>query len=313
MSVRAYTVACLAGDGIGPEVMAEASRALAAVSYMHGFVVDELHVPFGGEALLRSGEALPPSTRSAYLTADAVLVAAPRDPALTGIEAELDLRAALTCVRFAPHGDIVVLSPLTRADERWTVDRAFALARARRGRVASVHADRSWRSLVEEAAEANDAILVEHLSASEGLPALAFETERFDVVVTGSVLGGTVADLAASSVRGPRVVASARLAAHGPSVFAPAHGAARQIAGQGVANPSSMLLATALLLAEGLGERGAAATLQGAVVGAVGNGRRTADLVRSGVAATTREFTAAVLAMLPASVTNVEFHREARP
>jgi hypothetical protein len=74
-----------------------------------------------------------------------------------------------------------------------------------------------------------------------------------------------------------------------------------------------MLLATALLLAEGLGERGAAATLQGAVVGAVGNGRRTADLVRSGVAATTREFTAAVLAMLPASVTNVEFHREARP
>ena len=32
-----YTVACLSGDGIGPELMAEASRALAEAGRLHGF------------------------------------------------------------------------------------------------------------------------------------------------------------------------------------------------------------------------------------------------------------------------------------
>ena len=41
MRKKRYTVACLSGDGIGPEVMAEASRALAYVSRMHGFGIAE--------------------------------------------------------------------------------------------------------------------------------------------------------------------------------------------------------------------------------------------------------------------------------
>ena len=76
MSRRAYTVVCLARHGIGPEVMAEASRALTAVSLQHGFHVDERHVPFGADALTRFGRTFPLSSRSALLGADAVLVAA---------------------------------------------------------------------------------------------------------------------------------------------------------------------------------------------------------------------------------------------
>ena len=60
-----YTVACLAGDGIGPELIAEASRALAAVSRLHGFTVEELHLPFGRDAVRRFGHPLPPATRAA--------------------------------------------------------------------------------------------------------------------------------------------------------------------------------------------------------------------------------------------------------
>ena len=37
MSASSYTVACLGGDGIGPELMAEASRALAEAGRLHGF------------------------------------------------------------------------------------------------------------------------------------------------------------------------------------------------------------------------------------------------------------------------------------
>ena len=76
---KRYTVACLSGDGIGPEVTAEASRALAAVSRMHGFQVDEVHVPFGGDAVRRFGHPLPPVTHG-LREADAMLVAATREP-----------------------------------------------------------------------------------------------------------------------------------------------------------------------------------------------------------------------------------------
>ena len=54
-----YVVACLAGHGIGPEVTAAASRALARLGREHGFDVEELHPPFDTEALTRSGHLLP--------------------------------------------------------------------------------------------------------------------------------------------------------------------------------------------------------------------------------------------------------------
>ena len=74
-SRRTFVVACLAGQGIGPEVTAAASRALAQVSRQHGFRVEELHVPFGGDAVRRFGHPLPSFTRAACAEADAVLVA----------------------------------------------------------------------------------------------------------------------------------------------------------------------------------------------------------------------------------------------
>jgi 3-isopropylmalate dehydrogenase len=307
---RRYTVACLAGDGIGPEVMAEASRSIAAVSRLHGFRVDEEHVPFGGEALSRCGHLLPVATRKAYLDADAVLVASAREPALEGVESELDLRAEVTRVRFAPRGELTLLSPLDAEASAWTVDRAFEVARSSRGRVAAVGSGAGWRALVDDVSRAHDGVAVEHVPPAEALRALAFDARQFDVVVSDVVYCDAVADMAASGDGAPRVLARGRLSDGGPSVFAPEHGAEHEIAGQGVANPSSMLLAAALMLGEGLGERRAAETLAGAVVEACAD-LRTPDMVRAGVGATTREFADVVLSELPWSVTNAEFYREA--
>src|SRR3972149_3635844 len=75
-----YVVACLCGHGVGPEVMAQASRALARVSRLHGFQVDEIHPPFGAGAVTQSGPALPTETRQATLAAQAILVAAGNAP-----------------------------------------------------------------------------------------------------------------------------------------------------------------------------------------------------------------------------------------
>jgi Isocitrate/isopropylmalate dehydrogenase len=128
-----YTVACLSGHGIGPEVMAEASRALARVSRLHGFRVDETHPLFGGEAVTQSGHALPRATRQATLSAEAILVAAAEEPALAGVESELDLRAGIGRVVYAPHGALTALGPLGESAWDWTVGRQLLATDLSRG------------------------------------------------------------------------------------------------------------------------------------------------------------------------------------
>jgi 3-isopropylmalate dehydrogenase len=305
-----YSVTCLSGHGIAAEVMAEASRALARVSRLHGFRVRETHPPFGSEALTRSGHALPQATRRETLGAQAVLVASATAPALAGVESELDLRARLERVAFGSRRSISLVSPLTDAALDWTLARAFDVARASRARVALVGGDDAWRSALAREAARHDGVLAEELAVQEAARELAFATDRFDVVVTPAPYAEALLALVAHG-EAPRVVASSRLAETGPSVFAPTHGAAADIAGQGVANPASMLLAAALMLGEGLGEGRAAETLTGAVLEACSNGTRTPDLVSVGVGATTREFADTVLAHLPGSMTNAEFYREA--
>jgi 3-isopropylmalate dehydrogenase len=307
---RKYTVACLAGHGIGPELMAEASRAVMRVSLLHGFRVEEVHRPFGAEAVTQSGHGLPSATRHAMLGAHAILVAAAGAPALVGVESELDLRARIDRVVYAPRGEVTVLSPLDETALEWTVVQAFDVARASRGRVTAVGFDPGFEEALRTASERHDCVLVEDVSVGDAIQRLAFEPEHFDVVLAPAPFAHALVGVAASG-RSPRMVASGRLASNGPGVFAPGHGAAEDIAGQGVANPAWMLLTTALMLGEGLGERRAAETLTGAVLEACSNGVRTPDMVRSGVGATTRQFADVVLSELPFTLTNAEFYREA--
>jgi 3-isopropylmalate dehydrogenase len=309
MSSNRYTVACLSGDGIGPELMAEASRALAEAGRLHGFYVDELHPAFAGEAVARLGHPRPAPTRAACRRADAVLVALTREPALEGVKAELDLTWRVQRVRM-PQGDIAIVSPLVDELESFVVRRAFDLARSRRARVTAVGEGAAWSATVAREAERQPGVQVERLSLSKALPLLMNDPDRFCVVVLEQEHAELVSDLAAATRNGSRIVASGRLSQTGPGVFGPTHGSAPQIAGQGVANPSGILLATALMLGEGLGEHAAAKTLERAISSALAAGHRTADLMGSGVAGTTRDFMDAVLDLMPSSRTDVEFFPE---
>lgn len=308
---RHYTVACLAGDGVGPEVMAEASLALQEVARLHHFRVLEVHVPFGSEAFQRFGHPLPPATRRAYAAADGILVANTKEPALEGVKADLDLTWRIQRVRLLPSGDVAIVSPLAEdgSEDTSTVERAFALARSRRALVSSVGDGQAWTELVEAAAERHSGVHVEHLTLSEALPLLAHEPERFDVIVADRRFVEALSDMAAFATGARRLVASGRLSDAGPAIFGPTHGSALEIAGQGMADPSAMLLATALLLGEGLGERAAARTLERALRAAQARSL-THDVAGAGLAATTREFTQAVIAELPAARTDTEFFEE---
>src|SRR5207244_9617434 len=170
--------------------------------------------------------------------------------------------------------------------------------------VTAVAADERWNAAVERASARWTGITVERSSAETALMALARTPGSFDVVACERESAEALSSMAAFATGGPRMVASGRLSGSGPGLFGPTHGSAPDIAGQGVANPSGMLLATALMLGEGLGERAAATTLEGAVTAAIAAGVRTADLVEGGVGATTRSFMDTVHDLLPRARTD---------
>jgi 3-isopropylmalate dehydrogenase len=76
------TVAVLPGDGVGPEVTAEAVRILLAVGDLFGYTVATPEYSIGAAAVAIEGEALPARTSDAVLDADAVLLGAVGNPAL---------------------------------------------------------------------------------------------------------------------------------------------------------------------------------------------------------------------------------------
>jgi 3-isopropylmalate dehydrogenase len=305
MRKKRYMVACLSGDGIGPEVMAEASKALARVSKLHGFEVEEHHVPFGGDAVRRFGHPLPASTRAACREADAVLVATTTEPALEGVKAELDLTWRLTRVRV--NGTrLSVVSPLVEGAEELAIERAFLLACNRRAHLTVVGTGPAWRYLVDRQAERVPGVVVDHVDFDSVVPILFREPGAFDVLLSERVFAEGLSHTAAFAHGDSRMVASGRLSAAGGGIFGPTHGSALEIAGLGVANPSGMLLATGLML-EGLGEANAARTLDNAVAETLRADVRTPDLISSGAGATTREFMDVLLAALPGARTDTEF------
>jgi 3-isopropylmalate dehydrogenase len=73
-------IAVLGGDGIGPEVTAEAVRVLQAVAVRHGHEFEFVDAPIGGAAIDASGSPLPPRTIDACRSSAAVLLGAVGGP-----------------------------------------------------------------------------------------------------------------------------------------------------------------------------------------------------------------------------------------
>ncbi|HEX2613370.1 MAG TPA: 3-isopropylmalate dehydrogenase [Fibrobacteria bacterium] len=71
--MQTYRIAVLAGDGIGPEIMAQAERVLAATATKFGFATELTHANVGGAAIDSHGEALPASTLKICEDAQAIL------------------------------------------------------------------------------------------------------------------------------------------------------------------------------------------------------------------------------------------------
>lgn len=73
MTDKSYKIAVLPGDGIGPEVMAQAHKVLDAIEKKHGIAFERDEHDVGGIAIDNHGSPLPESTVKACEESDAVL------------------------------------------------------------------------------------------------------------------------------------------------------------------------------------------------------------------------------------------------
>ncbi|HQW66600.1 MAG TPA: isocitrate/isopropylmalate dehydrogenase family protein [Gemmatimonadales bacterium] len=121
---------------------------------------------------------------------------------------------------------------------------------------------------------------------------LVLKPEQFDVIVTTNLFGDILSDEISGLVGGLGLAPGGNIG-ETAAIFEAVHGSAPDIAGQGLANPSALILAAAMML-DHIGEDAAADRVRrGLVATIVADGVRTRDL---GGHASTAEFGRAVAA-----------------
>jgi 3-isopropylmalate dehydrogenase len=322
-------IAVIPGDGIGKEVMDSALAVLGELDLGLEFEFYEA----GDEALKKYGKALPDETLEACKKSDAVLFGAAGETAadvIVRLRQELETYANVRPARairgvkcLYPGLDIVIVRENTeclykgwefqsdgsaftirliteRASER-IARFAFELARREgRKKVTALHKANVmkktcgiFRDACRRVAKEYGEIAFNEYYIDAACMYLVMDPFRFDVIVTTNMFGDIVSDLAAGLVGGLGIAPSANIGEK-VSIFEPVHGAAFDIAGKGIANPTAMILTSAMMLKH-LGFIDEAKKVEMAVEETIANGKTTPDL---GGKLKTIEFTREVIKTL---------------
>ncbi|MFT4087562.1 MAG: isocitrate/isopropylmalate dehydrogenase family protein [Gordonia sp. (in: high G+C Gram-positive bacteria)] len=345
MTADSISVAVLAGDGIGLEVVPVAvdvaRRALAG----HRIDVVVRDLPFGRSAIDSHGASVPESTLD-ELTEHDLWVVGPHDsagypspfreqqppgavlrkhfdlyanlrpaqaiPSVPAASPDIDLlivrenseglyadrNMAVGSGEFMPTPDVALsVGLVTRAATERIAVAAFDAARTRRNKVTIVHKANVlrlttglFRDVCLEVAQRYPDVEVNQQHVDAMAAQLVRRPADFDVIVTENLFGDILSDLAAELSGSLGLAAS--LNCSGAHAMAQAvHGAAPDIAGQGLANPVAMIGSVAMAL-RWQGERrdderlvAASSSISKAVEATLGEGISTPDL--GGSASTT--------------------------
>ncbi len=199
--------------------------------------------------------------------------------------------------------DVVTsLKVITRTASTRIAEYAFQYARKNgRKQVAAIHkanimklADGLFLRCCRETAKNYPEIEYKELIVDNASMQLVMRPETFDVLLLPNLYGDIVSDLAAGLVGGLGIVPGANMG-ETHAVFEAVHGSAPDIAGQGKANPTALMLSAVMMLIH-LGEPDAAHRMRTAVEAVYAEGKHlTGDV---GGRASTGEFTDAVLQKL---------------
>lgn len=150
---------------------------------------------------------------------------------------------------------------------------AFELAMTRHKKLTLVHktnvlvnAGGLWQRVVDEVAAEFPEVEVDYNHIDAATIYMVQDPQRYDVIVTDNLFGDILTDLAGAVAGGVGLASSGNInaAKQFPSMFEPVHGSAPDIVGQGIADPTAMILSVAMML-RFLGDEDNAARIEDAV------------------------------------------------
>jgi|TARA_B110000014_G_scaffold13110_1_gene8856 3-isopropylmalate dehydrogenase len=329
-----YNISLITGDGIGPELSESAISILETINDKLDVKTKVTSLEAGDSALEKFGKALPDETFQSIKSSDACLKAPVGESAadvIVVLRRKLDLFANIrpaksypntpslrddidlvivrentedlyTGQEFVINDTAVALRIITEKASKRIAKHAFqtAIQRNQKKHVTCVHKSnvmrktdglfaKSCKSVSEEFPDVKfDEMYVDACSMN-----LIRQPQEFDVIVTTNLFGDILSDQSSQVVGGLGMAPAANLGDNF-GLFEPVHGAAFDIAGKQIANPTSFILSIKMML-QWLGSKNndqnsisVAQTLEQTVLELVKSGITTKDV---GGDKSTKEFT----------------------
>ncbi len=274
-----YKISLIMGDGIGPELSDSAISVLNTIQEKYGIEFEISKLIAGDKALEQTGKALPDDVVETIKNSDVCLKAPVGESAadvIVVLRRMLDLYANIRPSKSYPHmpalrddidmvivrentedlytgkefslGDsAVALRIISESASKRIAKYAFETARQRNSmkQVTCVHKSNVMRvtdglfakACIDVSKDYPD-IKFEEMYVDACAMNLIRQPEKFDVVVTTNLFGDILSDESSQVVGGLGMAPAANLG-DDFALFEPVHGAAFDIAGQNIANPSS--------------------------------------------------------------------------
>lgn len=139
-----------------------------------------------------------------------------------------------------------------------------------------------WNEIVEEVSKDYPKVEVKHILVDAAATALCLNPAQFDVMVMENMFGDILSDQGGGILGSLGLMPSACLGENGRAYYEPSHGSAPDIAGQGIANPYSMIGSMAMMLEYSFGMADEAHKVWDAMQSVFGAGFSTPDLSKPG-------------------------------
>jgi len=335
-----YNISLVTGDGIGPEISESASSILETINDNMGIHFKIKKLEAGDTVLKNTGQALPDETFETIKNSDACLKAPVGESAkdvIVYLRRMLDLYANIRPAKSYPNMpslrddvDLVIVREntedlytgeefdignasvamriITEKASKRIANYAFKIAAQRKmKKVTCVHksnvmkkTDGLFASACSKVADNFSDIKFEEMYVDACAMNLIRQPQEFDVIVTTNLFGDILSDESAQVVGGLGMAPAANIG-DDFGLFEPVHGAAFDIAGKQIANPTSFILSIKMML-EWLGDKhndqkciDAGQKLESIVYDVVKNNIKTKD---TGGDKTTMEFTKEIISRL---------------
>ncbi len=282
-----YKISLITGDGIGPEISESAVSVLDCINEKYDMKFEITKLLAGDKALEITGNPLPDETINIIKDSDACLKAPVGECAadvIVVLRRMLDLYANIRPAKSYPHMpalrddiDMVIVRENTEdlyKGEEFLIDGAAVALRTISEKASTRIAKYAFETAMQRDSmrkvtcvhkknvmRITDGLFADAcIDVSKDYPDVSFEEmyvdacamnlirqpEQFDVIVTTNLFGDILSDESSQVVGGLGMAPAANIGDNF-ALFEPVHGAAFDIAGQNIANPSSFLLSIKMM------------------------------------------------------------------